>query len=150
MNILVVALVVCFSFAVNCADEGAPGCIGLANVSKNPAECCKYPKLAMSPEAMKTCGDECKKGEAKDADAKKEMHCCFRKCMGRESGVFVDGKFNPEKLLESFSDSADKKPLSDDWKEIVKKSVEKCQADSEFILRRNCDRQLTNFSHRSC
>lgn len=92
---------------------------------------------------VEKCKNECndpKKG-------KNEVACCVFDCQSQALGTFIDGKFQNEVFIGSFSESRTEKVLSDEWKSVVKKSVDECTKKSKKFFY-NCLKILYDSSSR--
>lgn len=93
----------------------------------DPTLCCKYPTVEFSAQVMESCGVECESDEGKGT-------CCMNFCVTRKSGILVDEKFHPGKLIAAFKWPDTKKELSKKWKIIVTEAVTECQDECETLI----------------
>lgn len=82
-------------------------------------DCCEYPVIPHIASPYNKCMDSCKAFD----------FCCFQECSARESGAFVDDSLNIQRMKELFAlqkGIVKYSNLTEDWREIVNKSVMKC------------------------
>lgn len=88
----------------------------------DPETCCKYPLLKVGSQIKEKCIETCEKEE------NRENQCCSSTCLALELGIFVNGTFFPEKVIELYSETDQKDVLSVEWKEAISKSMSKCES----------------------
>lgn len=87
----------------------------------DPRTCCKYPKIRICPQINATCKEICNKHK------NLQFLGCMNACLIEELGMYVNGTFFPEKVIEHYSESQVKDVLSVEWKEVISKSMSKCE-----------------------
>lgn len=94
---------------------------------QHPYTCCKYPQRKVPVEIEKNC-------EVKCADKKDGSDCCLTKCVYRDTGIWLNGVFNPHALVKLYENFLEENGAGkyDQWVATVEKSVIKCSYISKI------------------
>lgn len=109
--------------ANNKFDEKEEECEETFKQKIHPSNCCNYPRREIPIDLQEKCSDFCK--EVKDESG----GCCLINCNYERTGVYANGKFNDQSLLELYENYLDEHGGGkfDQWVEIVEDSIRKCR-----------------------
>ena len=89
-------------------------------------ECCEYPVIPRIKSVYLKCIGECSPFD----------YCCFQECSAKETGTFVDGSLDTEKLKQIFTLQKGHfkfSNLTEDWTKVVSDSVDKCGCKLSYV-----------------
>lgn len=99
----------------------------------NPIKCCQYPSFFVNDTIDNACALKYSKLNSTDD----ENQCWYPQCITEEAKILEDGKFNKEKFIEIFSESSDKRILSNDWRSAIRQNIEKCENEKISLSTKN-------------
>ena len=124
-TLLIVIVLLYFSQCNNSIED----CKNLVHEIGNPFDCCIFPFASN----FNTSAEDCQRTDT----------CAYFDCVTDKLQLFVDEKFNATNMVEYFMHSFDFLTFPrGNWPEIVKQSLETCEALSEFV---NFLKFLVNF-----
>jgi len=128
MDVFLVHLLVANAVSLQLADslENSTNCDeAMLPTNFSMKNCCEYPLYQCNGTALDICSTKCNENDT----------CCQNYCYFETPEVFVDNKFDKSnfKLLIASKYTADGDfVLTEEWKPIVEKALDKCYEEREF------------------
>lgn len=121
MKLLIFFFSIFFITIVKSESTDQPKICDYSNFT-HPFKCCRYPMLIL-PEETYECYNECNTMD----------NCCKYECVNNITPFFdKNGKMNKEEFVDVFISDINNEKTREVWKEIIEKSVEKCENYGEI------------------